>query len=193
MGADPIEVVCWFLPMAVGGFVLPIVLGFFLHMLPGTVLLAISGTAWIMCGLLFAIMKRGASYWAYVFPSMICGTTGIDITFNITNIFITTTQPRERQGLAGALINSLMHLGIALLLGFADIAQTQQAGRGMRTSYKTVFWYQVACSAVSLVLMVLFVRMDAAKSELTADERRALDTPQTQLEKKGDMENQLYS
>ncbi|PYH48642.1 uncharacterized protein BP01DRAFT_363108 [Aspergillus saccharolyticus JOP 1030-1] len=66
----------------------------------------------------------GCNYWAFVFPAMICGTIGIDISFDVTNIFIKTNMPGERQGLAGALINCTLHMGIAVMLAFADLIQT---------------------------------------------------------------------
>lgn len=178
MGASPMQVVAWCIPMVVGGFVFPIAVGIFLHLVSGTILLALSVFGWIGTGLLFALMPEGASYWAFVFPAMICATIGIDITFNITNIFITTKQPSERQGLAGALINSVLHLSIAFFLGFADIAQVQMEHLGRRRSYQVVFWYEVGCSVTAFLIMVLFVRVTRAKSELTMDERRQLEREQ---------------
>lgn len=175
MGATPLQVVAWVAPMVTGGLILSTVGGFILHLIPGTVLLWVSGVGWIGAGVFFAVAPVGANYWAFVFPSMICSTVGVDITFNITNIFITTNMPSERQGLAGALINSIVHLSIATLLGFADITQASTAHLGLRWSYKAVFWFEVASSALALVIMVLFVKMDRAKSDLTADEKRELE------------------
>lgn len=140
-------------------------------MVSGTVLLIISGIGWIMAGLLFAIMPDGASYWAYAFPAMIGATLGIDVTFNITNIFITTSQPKHRQGLAGALINSVLFLSIAVLLGFADVAQVATLDQGRKQSYRVVFWFNTACASVALLIIVLFVRVNPAASDLTADEK----------------------
>lgn len=168
------QVVAWCVPMVVGGFVFPILCALFLHLISGTVLLIISGIGWVGTGVLFAVMPEGASYWAFAFPSMIGATLGIDITFNITNIFITTSQPAKRQGLAGAVINSVLHLSIAFLLGFADVAHVNTAHLGKLGSYRVVFWFQVGCAIVSLLIMILFVRVNAAKSEMTADERQQL-------------------
>lgn len=175
MGASPIQIVIWCLPMVVGGFIFPILAGVFLHLVSGTVLLIISGVGWLVTPLLFALMPEGSSYWAFVFPAMIGATMGIDLTFNITNIFITTNQSANRQGLAGAIINSVLHLSISVLLGFADLAQVSTMHLGQLESYRVTFWFQTACAAVSLLLMVFFVRVNAAKSELTPDERRQLE------------------
>lgn len=175
MGATPLQVSAWYVPMCLGGVIISVVGGYVLHLVPGTLLIFIAGLGWIITSLLFALAPVGANYWAYVLPAMICATLGIDITFNVANIFITTNLPQKQQGLAGALINSLLYLGIAFLLAFADITQTETAHLGLKRSYQAVFWYQLACAGTSLVIMLAFVRIRAAESDLTADERAALE------------------
>jgi MFS family permease len=176
MGATPLQVVAWYVPMALGGCIISTFGGFVLHLLPGTILIIIAGTSWIIAPLLFAIAPASANYWAYIFPSMICATIGIDITFNVANIFITTSLPKKQQGLAGAVIMLLLHLGIAVCLGFADIVNTYTVARlGMRKSYHAVFWFEVACAATALVILILFAKIKKAESELTVEEREELE------------------
>ena len=70
----------------------------------------------------------------------------------------------------------LVNLGIAIWLGFADIVNTYTVARlGERKSYHAVFWLEVACAAVALVIFVLFVRLDNARSEMTVDEREEME------------------
>ena len=173
LGATPMQVAAWYVPMCVGGVFISIMGGYVLHLISGTLLMLIAGCGWVTASILFAVAPVGAIYWAYVFPSMICATIGIDVLFNVANIFITTNLASNRQGLAGALINSLLYLGIAFLIGFADVVQTGTRGLGLRKSYQTVFWYQLACAAVALVIMAVFVRVKKAKSDLTFEEKAA--------------------
>ncbi len=174
MGASPLQVAAWYVPMCAGGCMISIVGGYVLHLLPGTMLMVISGVAWIGNSLLFALAPEGANYWAFVFPAMLCATMGIDIIYNVANIFITTSLSQSRQGLAGALINCLLYLGIAFLLAFADVIQTGTMGMGLKRSYQSIFWYQLTCSILALVIMMVFVRIRKAESEMTTDERAAL-------------------
>lgn len=173
MGASPLQTAAWYVPMCAGGMIISVTGGYLLHLIPGTLLMLIGGLAWVSNSLLFALAPEGANYWAFIFPAMIAATIGIDVTFNVANIFITTSLSQSRQGLAGALINSLLYLGIAFLLAFADVTQTQTAHLGLKRSYQSVFWYQLACSALALVIMIGFVRIKSAKSDVTADERDA--------------------
>ena len=176
MGASPLQVAAWYVPMCTGGVIISITGGYVLHLLPGTLLLLIGGSGWVGTSLLFALAPEGANYWAFIFPAMICATIGIDITFNVSSIFITTSLSQSQQGLAGALVNSLLYLGIAFLLAFADVVQTETMHLGMKRSYQSVFWYELACAALALVIMIGFVRIRKAKSDLTADERVAMAT-----------------
>ena len=70
----------------------------------------------------------------------------------------------------------LLHLGIAVMLGFADVVNTYTvASLDMRRSYHKVFWFEVACASAALVILVLFVKIKKAESELTVDERAELE------------------
>jgi MFS family permease len=175
VGASPLLTAAWFAPMCVGGLILVTVGGLVLHLLPGRILLLISGTAYILCSLLFAILPVKFNYWAYIFPSMICATLGIDITYNVSNIFITTSMPKHRQGLAGAFMNSLLFLGIAVFLSFADLAVSETEDKGTRESYKIAFWLATALSSAGLILMFLGVKIGKASSDLTIEEREELE------------------
>lgn len=176
MSATPLQIVAWYVPMALGGCLISTFGGFVLHLLPGTLLIIIAGTSWIIAPLLFAIAPQGANYWAYIFPSMICATIGIDITFNVANIFITTSLPQAQQGLAGAVIMLLLHLGIAVCLGLADIVNTWTlASLGDKKSYQAVFWFEVACAGAALVILVCFVKIEKAKSTWTVEEQEAME------------------
>lgn len=168
------QIVAWAAPMGIGGLILSVGGGMIFHKVPGTILMLISCLGYVGSGLFFAVIPLGGNYWAFVFPSMICGTVGIDISFNIANVFITTNLPKSRQGLAGALINCTLHMGIAVLLGFADIVQTQTSDLGSRRSYKAVFWYQTGLAILGLLIVAFFVRIREAKSEFTLDEREAM-------------------
>lgn len=175
VGAGALLTAAWFTPMCVGGLFLATIGGLILHLLPGRILLLISGIAYVMSTLLFAILPEKFNYWAYIFPAMICATVGIDITYNVSNIFITTSMPKARQGLAGAFMNSLLFLGIAVYLSFADLAVSETEDRGQRQSYKVAFWLGTALAGAGLIVMFLGVKIGKASSDLTIEERLELE------------------
>ncbi|KAL1639494.1 hypothetical protein SLS58_007926 [Diplodia intermedia] len=174
LGIGTLQTTAWFAPMAAGGLILSTVGGLVMHLLPGKALIVLAAAVQVVCCLLFALMPDHPNYWAWVFPAMVCATLGVDVTFSVTNVFITTSMPRHRQGLAGALINTTLFLGIGFFLGVADLAVSSTERLGRKGSYKVAFWFGVACSSVACFAF-LFVKMGRAKGELTHEERAQLE------------------
>lgn len=169
-------IVAYYTPMALGGILLATLGGLLLHRIPGTALLAITALAIITGSLLFALIPSNhqPNYWAWIFPAMLCATIAVDLVFNVANIFFSTALPARQQGLAGALSNVLLQLSLALLLGLADVVVSRTAGQGEAQSYKNAFWFELGCGGAALVVFMGFVRIGAAESAVTADEREAV-------------------
>ncbi|KAJ9608193.1 hypothetical protein H2200_007181 [Cladophialophora chaetospira] len=183
MSASPLQVVAWYVPLGVAGLILATIEGFILHLVPGRILLVISGVGAVGSQLLLALIPDGGSYWAWVFPATILSTIGIDLSTILMTVFITTHFPSSRQGLAGGVINSVLQLGVAFTLGLADIIQSRTVEEaGLRAGYKNTFWFGVAAGAVSLLLMVVWGKIPVAKSDLTADEKAELEREATREE-----------
>ncbi len=196
----------WFTPLAVGGMVIALTGGLVLHLLPGRVLLLISGVGYMLSVLLFALIpaRTGAPddpsltllYWAYVFPAMCCGTIGVDIAFNVTNVFITTATPARLQAAAGALINSLLYVGMAFWLGIAELAVATavdrrggadgdaDGGLDARARYRVGFWAGVGLAGVALCLTCT-VNLGKAEAGMTADEKAELERDEARCREQG--------
>lgn len=185
LGVTGLRSVALFAPMAAGGLALAVVGGFTLHLLPGKIALLISGIGYLVSVVLFAVIPTfHPNYWAYIFPAMLGATLGVDVTYSVSNIFITTSLPKHRQGLAGAVINSVLFLGMGFFLGVADMVGNSNSGKlEPKGAYRNVFWFGVGCATVSIAIIVVFVKLGKARSELTVDERaRISDTPMVNRE-----------
>ncbi|KAK6380724.1 hypothetical protein LTS17_004924 [Exophiala oligosperma] len=176
MSATPLQVVAWYVPLGVAGLLLSILEGFILHLVPGRVLLVISGLGAVGSQLLLALIPGSdANYWAWIFPATILSTIGIDLSTILMTVFVTTKFPIAQQGLAGAVINSTLQLGVAFCLGLTDIIQSATVEEaGLARSYKNTFWFGVGVAAVGLALMAVWGKVPKAKSDLTADEKAEL-------------------
>ncbi|KAI1501582.1 major facilitator superfamily domain-containing protein [Biscogniauxia marginata] len=189
LNRTPLQTAAWFTPLCVGGLCLGIIGGFIMHLLPGRVLLPISAVGYILSVLLFALIPERSDsgtpsttfiYWAYVFPAMLCSTIGVDVMFNVTNVFITTVMPRHLQATAGAVINSLVYLGMAFWLGVAELAVSTasdyhgEPGLDLRQQYQIGFWTAVGLASFAMCLTAT-VRIREAAADLTADEKAQMD------------------
>lgn len=175
MGATSIQVVAWYVPTGVTGFVLSILEGFILHLVPGRILLVISGLGALGSQLLLALIPPGGSYWAWIFSATILCTIGIDLSTILGTVFITNSFPSSQLGLAGSVINSALQLGVAFCLALTDIIQTATVDEvGKAKSYKNTFWFGVGAGAASLVVLAIWGKVPKATSGLTADEKAEL-------------------
>ena len=82
-----------------------------------------------------------------------------------------------RQGLAGAVINSLLFLGISFFLGWADVVlgMLEQKGWSEGDAFRVVLWYAAGCAGVAFAIVAIWVRVGRAESEMTADERAQIE------------------
>ncbi|KAI1153887.1 major facilitator superfamily-domain-containing protein [Nemania diffusa] len=189
----PLQTAAWFIPLAGGGFFLAVAGGFVLHIVSGRILMMVSAAGYLLCCLLFALLPAQSDdkpstsflYWAYVFPAMLAGTIGVDITFNVTNVYITTAMPRRLQATAGALINSFLYLGIAFWLGIGDLAiatsirNSGEKSLGPREQYQIAFWTGVGLAVVSF-LFIVTVDFGRAEAQMTVDEKAGSDGDESQ-------------
>ncbi|RAK74706.1 MFS general substrate transporter [Aspergillus fijiensis CBS 313.89] len=178
LSASPLQVVVWYIPIGVVGLVVSVIEGYTLHLVPGHVLMIVSGLAAVGSQLLLALIPPGGgSYWAWIFPSAILSTIGIDLSTILMTVFITTAVPSSQQGLAGGVLNSVLQLGVAFVLGFTDIIQSAVVkDRGLEESYKATFWFGVGVAGASLIILMIWGRIPKAVSELTADEKQEHDS-----------------
>ncbi|KAK1724304.1 LOW QUALITY PROTEIN: uncharacterized protein BDZ83DRAFT_720088 [Colletotrichum acutatum] len=90
----PLQMVAWYTPLGVAGLILSVIEGFILHLVPGHVLLVISGLN-------------------AVFPVVVLSTVGIDLSTILITVFVTTAFPTSQQGLARSV------LGVAIVFGLS--------------------------------------------------------------------------
>lgn len=165
-----IKLAAWFTPLAAGGFFISVAGSTILHIFPITIMLLLSGLAWIAAPLLLALSDPAAGYWACPFPSMLCGTLGIDMTFLISIIFLSSVQPLKYQGLVGAVASILVNLGISFSLALSQIAgeaasahdMTDTNQRSMEKANRARFWFAVGSAGVGFVICAVFVRISRA-------------------------------
>lgn len=179
-GLSGVHLAVWYTPTAVVGLVLCVVSGKILHLVPIQLLLVISGVAWIVAPLLLGVVPVPLNYWSTVLPSMLCATIGIDLTFTISIIFLSSVQPLRYQGLSGAVCSILVNLAMSFSLPISEIVITLAQKRfaptpttqGLPSSaeggaldkmldwgYQASFFYAAASAGVGLVICLLFVRI----------------------------------
>lgn len=113
--------------------------------------------------------------WSTVFPSMLCATIGINFTFTISIVFLSSVQKSEYQGLVGAICSILLGLAFAFSLPIAQIVMTQVSGSNwimdgpaplgssaeedMLLGYSSAFLYATVSAGLGLAVCAVLVRI----------------------------------
>lgn len=192
-GIQGVTLALWYVPTALGGLILCVAGGALLHVVPIMALLLVSGLAWIAAPLLLALCPLPMSYWAFVMPSMLCATIGIDLTFTVSVVFLSAGQPLKYQGLAGAVSSILVNLAMSFSLSISEIAALEaessialpETGSSVWTAakakqsnwgFQAAFIYAAASAGLGLIITVLFVRISrSVVSEKPVDEERSME------------------
>ena len=170
-GLCGVTLALWYTPTAVLGLILCVVGGSLMHIVPIMAILMISALAWIAAPLLLALAPPPLNYWSYVFPSMLCATIGIDLTFTVSIVFFSSVQPLRYQGLSGAVCSILVNLAMSFALSISGIvmekaenaAHLPDVSRSLDNitnwGFKATFIYAAASATLGLVICVFFVRI----------------------------------
>lgn len=104
-------------------------------------------------------------------PSLLTEVICVNLVWIVGNVFLTTSLPKNRQGLAGALINVSIYLGSASCFAFADVASGvyESLGWDERKKYHGMFFFGVGLASIAF-LCSLFISMGRATSSPEADE-----------------------
>lgn len=177
-GIHGVILALWYVPTALGGLILCVAGGALLHIVPIMALLIISAFAWIAAPLLLALCPLPLNYWAFVMPSMLCATIGIDLTFTVSVVFLSAVQPFKYQGLAGAVSSILVNLAMSFSLSISEIAALEAEksillpvdeigstkwvkakAEQSHWGFQAAFIYAAASAGLGLVITVLAVRI----------------------------------
>ena len=178
-GHTGIELALWYTPTAIGGIFLCIFGGSLMHIVPIMALLLFSALAWIAAPLLLALAPVPLHYWSYVMPSMLCAAIGIDLTFTVSIVFLSSVQPLRFQGLSGAVCSILVNLAMSFALSISGIVMQRTENAETREEnaatwgFRATFIYASASAGLGLLICVLFVRISrSVVQEQPPDEER---------------------
>lgn len=159
-----------------------------LRFLPGVVSAALSNLAvgflahkvhigWAISGgmllssvgmLLMAIIQPEWSYWVCAFFAVILSPIGGDALFAVSNLVLTSCFPKQMQGLAGGVLNTITQLAKTVALATAGTlagsvtSQTHEASKtspaALMEGYRAAFWYFFAMTCATIVLFIWGLR-----------------------------------
>ncbi|KAF2164900.1 hypothetical protein M409DRAFT_67605 [Zasmidium cellare ATCC 36951] len=192
-GIQGVTLAAWYTPTAIGGLLLCALSGAILHRAPVMLLFFISALAWIGAPLLLALCPLPVNYWAFVMPSMLCATIGIDLTYTVSVVFLTAVSPQRYQGLAGAVGSILINLAMSFSLSISEIVAKKAESdvvvpapsspdyeeasfRHISWPFQAAFIYAAVSAGAGLIISIFFVRISLPNPERPRSSPSEADT-----------------
>jgi predicted MFS family arabinose efflux permease len=106
-------------------------------------------------------------YWKTEFWAVAIVAFSPDFIFTAAQIVASNSVSKDKQGIAGSLIGTLMTYGMSTGLGFGGTVEvyTNRGGTDLLRGYRGALYLGVGFGAISLILSLLFVRINKDERE----------------------------
>ena len=158
---SPLAASAQYAPAVLCGLIAAGLTGFLLTHTPVSFVMMTSMIAFFIGLVIAATQGVNQSYWAQMFVSIVIMPFGMDMSFPAATVILSNHMPREHQGLAASLVNTMVNYSISISLGIAGTVETSVNHR--RTDFDSVLWgircayyTGIALSAVGVLLGAAF-------------------------------------
>ena len=161
-GASPLLAAAWSVPIAISGAIAAVITGTLLGRLRPAWMMTIALTAFTVGTILIATAPVGQTYWAQSFVCMVVITWGMDMSFPAATLILSDAVPKEHQGIAASLINTVVNYSISLALGFSGTIEGR-VSHGGRTpedlllGFRAAWYFAIGISGFGLFLSLVFL------------------------------------
>ncbi|KAH0398558.1 MFS general substrate transporter, partial [Aureobasidium melanogenum] len=119
----PLNVSAQFTPALICGLIAAGATGFMLTHTPVSFTMLIAMLAFCAGQAISAFMPVHQTYWPQMFVSILIMPFGMDMSFPAATVILSNHMPREHQGLAASLVNTMVNYSISLALGIAGTVE----------------------------------------------------------------------
>ncbi|KAL7947981.1 MFS general substrate transporter [Trichoderma barbatum] len=160
-GQSPLISSAQFSTAAISGACAAFTTGIILGKLRPSLVMFLAMTAFTVGGILIATVPAHQIFWAQTFVSIVVMPWGMDMSFPAATIILSEALPKEHQGLAASLVNTVINYSISIGLGIAGTVQSQispgtseeEILRGCRSA----FYVGIGLSGLGVLVATLFI------------------------------------
>ncbi|KAK8232200.1 hypothetical protein IWZ00DRAFT_440352 [Phyllosticta capitalensis] len=157
----PLSISAEFAPVVVATLFASGLTGFLLSHTPVSFVMVLSCLGFFLGNLLVALMPVNQVYWTQTFLSIVIMPFGMDMSFPASSVILSNHMPMEHQGLAAALVTTVMNYSISITLGFAALAEVN-GDRGpdgqldLFQGFRDAYYVGVGCAGLAVFLSIIF-------------------------------------
>ncbi|KAG9513386.1 hypothetical protein KCU93_g10079, partial [Aureobasidium melanogenum] len=122
-------------------------------------IMLIAMVAFLVGSTLVAFMPVDQINWAQTFVAVIIMPWGMDMSFPSGTILLSNSMPREQQGMAASVVNTVVNYSISLSLGIAGTVDSSINGGGndVLRGYRGALYLGVGLSGFGLLLAIFSI------------------------------------
>ncbi len=156
---SPLIVAVKLLPAAIGGVLVNVTAALIMHKVSNKHIMYIAASALVAASALWSAIAPSIPYWALSFPALICSVIGSDFQFTVTNMYVMSSLPSDKQSVAGGLFNTVSRLittvGLAVQTSVFEAAGGASEGPDALKyrPYQATFWVSLAGAVLGLALV----------------------------------------
>jgi len=166
-------------PTAISGLCAAITTGILIAKIqPGIIMLA-SMTFFAIGNILLATVPVKQTYWAQIFVTTLVTCWGMDMSFPSAVIVLSNTMPREHQGLAASLVNTVVNYSISIGLGMAGTVagHVNDGGKNMLKGYRGAWYLGVGFDVLGMALAACLILSWRATEKRIQKEEEIVNEP----------------
>lgn len=171
-GLSPLAVTARFAPAVVMGLLAAGLTGALLTHTPVSFTMMISMMAFCIGCCIGGTAPVDQTYWAQTFVSIVIMPFGMDMSFPAATVILSNSMPKEHQGLAASLVNTVVNYSIATALGIAGTVEINASrrgtgppdtGKGIQSGFYTAMGMSGVAVLVGVVYFVKTLRKEGWK------------------------------
>ena len=160
-GQSPLTVSAEYTPALIMGLIAAGMTGFMLTHTPVAFTMMISMCAFFLGELITATQPMHQTYWAQMFIAILIMPLGMDMSFPAGTVILSNNMPKEHQGLAASLINTMVNYSISIALGIAGTVEVSVNNKGatpddVMHGIRCAWYTGVALAGFGVLLGALF-------------------------------------
>ncbi|QYT00307.1 MFS domain-containing protein [Trichoderma simmonsii] len=151
------------LPQVISALISNVVAANILHRVNNSLIIAFGAAMYLVANLLLAVQSPRATYWASIFPSLLTNVMGLDLQFNVANMYVMQSLPSHQQSLAGGIFNMFIRLGTTIIFGmstavYSSVKNTVEGQDDAFKPYRSAFYVSLGFASLAC-LFVPFLRI----------------------------------
>lgn len=162
----PINTALTYIPLLVFGIIAAMTVGRFISRRTAPYIIFAAMVGFFGGSVCLANLPIHQTFWRISFGQMLLLAWGMDLSFPSSSIILSDFLPKENQGMAGSLVNTIVNYSVALFLAISSTVDAEfklnNGGKSL-TGYRAGIWFGVVCVGVAVLIAVVLIFVEHGK------------------------------